>query len=136
MKLTLSRTAEFMQAAGEFDAGAVASGYSIDSRTVQPGDLFFAVRGERLDGHDFVEAALAKGAVGAVVGRDQRARFAHKNQLLVVEDPLLALQRLDRRPPALGQATYRRHRISGKDHDQGSHCARAGDKASRVEIPG
>ncbi len=42
-------------------------GYSIDSRTISAGDLFFAVRGERLDGHDFVEAALADGAVAAVV---------------------------------------------------------------------
>jgi UDP-N-acetylmuramoyl-tripeptide--D-alanyl-D-alanine ligase len=94
MKLSLARAAEFMQAAGEFASAAVASGYSIDSRTLQPGDLFLAVRGERLDGHDFVEVALAKGAVGAVVGKDQRARFAQKHQLLVVEDPLLALQRL------------------------------------------
>ena len=94
MKLSLSRAAEFMQAKGEFAPASVASGYSIDSRTLQPGDLFFAVRGERLDGHDFVEAALAKGAVGAVIGKDQRARFAQQNRLLVVDDPLAALQRL------------------------------------------
>src|SRR5664280_3134713 len=94
MKLTLSRTAEFMQATGEFAPAAVASGYSIDSRTLLPGELFFAVRGDRLDGHDFVEAALAKGAVGAVIAKDQRARFAQQNQILVVDDPLLALQRL------------------------------------------
>ena len=56
MKLTLSRAAEFMPATGEFAHDAVAAGYSIDSRTLQPGDLFFAVRGERLDGHDYVEA--------------------------------------------------------------------------------
>ena len=72
MKLSLSRAAEFMQATGEFAPDSVASGYSIDSRTLLPGDLFFAVRGERLDGHDFVEAALAKGAVGAVVAKDQQ----------------------------------------------------------------
>jgi UDP-N-acetylmuramoyl-tripeptide--D-alanyl-D-alanine ligase len=94
MKLSLSRAAEFMQATGEFDSAAVADGYSIDSRTLLPSDLFFAVRGERLDGHDFVEAALAKGAVGAVISKDQRARFTQKNQILAVEDPLLALQRL------------------------------------------
>jgi len=41
------------------NAGAlVVCGYSIDSRTVAAGELFFAVRGERLDGHDFVTAAL------------------------------------------------------------------------------
>ena len=94
MKLSLSRAAEFMQATGEFDSAAVAGGYSIDSRTLLPGDLFFAVRGERLDGHDFVEAALAKGAVAAVIRNDQRARFTQKNQILKVEDPLLALQKL------------------------------------------
>jgi len=94
MKLPLSRAAEFMQAAGDFDPNVIAGGYSIDSRTVQPGELFFAVRGEKLDGHDFVEAALAKGAVGAVVRKDQVARFAGKNSLLAVDDPLLALQHL------------------------------------------
>ena len=46
------------------NAGAIeTSGYSIDSRTVRPGELFFAVRGERFDGHDFVAAALERGAV-------------------------------------------------------------------------
>ncbi len=94
MKLTLARSAEFMPATGEFDPGAVTGGYSIDSRTVQPGDLFFAVRGERLDGHDYVEAALAKGAIAAVVEKQQAERFASKSRLLVVDDSLLALQRL------------------------------------------
>jgi len=93
MKLTLARAAEFMQAVGTFDRDAVACGYSIDSRTLQAGDLFFAVRGERLDGHEFVEAALAKGAVAAVVHKDHAARFSGKASLLV-DDPLLALQRL------------------------------------------
>ena len=94
MKLTLARAAEFMPATGEFDPGAVTGGYSIDSRTFQPGDLFFAVRGERLDGHDYVEAALAKGAVAAVVEKQQAERFASKSRLLVVDDSLVALQRL------------------------------------------
>src|SRR5208283_590924 len=94
MKLRLSCAAEFMQATGGFDPGAVANGYSIDSRTLRPGDLFFAVRGERLDGHDFVEAALANGAVGAVVRRDQLARYTAKTSLLGADDPLVALQQL------------------------------------------
>ena len=71
MKLPLSRVAEFLSATGEFDPKAVATGYSIDSRTIQPGELFFAVKGERIDGHDFVEQALEKGAVAAVVRKDQ-----------------------------------------------------------------
>ena len=55
-------------------AGSLAvTGYSIDSRTVAPGELFFAVRGEHLDGHDFVAAALARGAAAAVVSRTRVA---------------------------------------------------------------
>ena len=94
MKLDLSRAAKFMQAAGDFDPQAVAGGYSIDSRTIQPGELFFAVQGERLDGHDFVEAALSRGAIAAVVRRDQMERFPSKAALLGVDDTLFALQQL------------------------------------------
>ena len=94
MKLPLARIAEFTHAVGEFDRNAQATGYSIDSRSLQPGDLFFAVKGERLDGHDFVEPALASGAVGAIVGQDHAARYAIKTGLLVVEDTLAGLQSL------------------------------------------
>lgn len=83
-----------MQAAGEFDSEVVAGGYSIDSRTVQAGDLFFAVRGERLDGHEYVEDAIAKGAIAAVVENNQIGRFASKARLLAVDDSLRALQNL------------------------------------------
>jgi UDP-N-acetylmuramoyl-tripeptide--D-alanyl-D-alanine ligase len=41
--------------------------WSIDTRTLQPGDLFVAIRGDRFDGHEFVAGALAAGAAGAVV---------------------------------------------------------------------
>ena len=59
MKLPLSRIAQFLGASGEFDHQALAQGYSIDSRTIRAGELFFAVKGERMDGHDFVAQALA-----------------------------------------------------------------------------
>ena len=94
MKLSLSRVAEFLSAAGEFDAVAVAQGYSIDSRTVQPGELFFAVKGERMDGHDFVPEAVEKGATAAVIRNDQLARYAAKARLITVDDTLVALQTL------------------------------------------
>src|SRR5512147_1554080 len=94
MKLPLARVAEFTRAVGEFDRAAPAAGYSIDSRTVGAGDLFFAVKGERLDGHDYVEQALGKGAVAAVIGKEHAPRFAVKTSLLVVDDPLAALQSL------------------------------------------
>ena len=67
MKLTLGQIADILHAEGDFTTNTVATGYSIDSRTLSAGDLFFAVRGERVDGHDYVEAALANGAVAAVV---------------------------------------------------------------------
>lgn len=100
MKLTLARISELLSATasatGATEAQAVAAGYSIDSRTLAPGELFFAVRGERLDGHDFVEAALERGALAAVVARKELARYpeAARPKLLAVEDTLLALQEL------------------------------------------
>jgi UDP-N-acetylmuramoyl-tripeptide--D-alanyl-D-alanine ligase len=94
MKLALSRIAEFVSASGEFDHKAIAQAYSIDSRTIQPGELFFAVKGERMDGHDFVQPALDAGAVAAVVRKDELARYAVKSRLLAVSDTLVALQTL------------------------------------------
>jgi UDP-N-acetylmuramoyl-tripeptide--D-alanyl-D-alanine ligase len=72
-------------------------GYSIDSRTVGSGELFFAVRGERFDGHEFVVAAADRGAVAAVVSRARVASLpdaALAIPLLIAEDPLAALQLL------------------------------------------
>src|SRR5437868_6314420 len=94
MKLPLSRIAQLISATGDFAGNAVAQGYSIDTRTLRAGDLFFAVKGERLEGHDFVEQALKGGAVAAVVRKDQLTRYASPQQLLAVDDTLLALQTL------------------------------------------
>jgi UDP-N-acetylmuramoyl-tripeptide--D-alanyl-D-alanine ligase len=94
MKLPLSRVAELLYSTGDFDPKAVAQAYSIDSRTIRPRELFFAVKGEHFDGHDFVPQALEKGAVAAVVRKDQLARYEARNRLLPVEDTLLALQTL------------------------------------------
>jgi len=92
MKLPLSRAAEFIAATGPFDPEAVAQAYSIDSRSIRRGDLFFAVKGERLDGHDFVPEAISKGAVAAVVRKDQATRYPATAPVLIVEDTLRALQ--------------------------------------------
>jgi UDP-N-acetylmuramoyl-tripeptide--D-alanyl-D-alanine ligase len=79
-------------------AGAlIATGYSIDSRTAAKGDLFFAVRGERLDGHDFIQTALARGAIAAVVSRARVASLPDEvlqAPLLIADDPLVAMQAL------------------------------------------
>jgi UDP-N-acetylmuramoyl-tripeptide--D-alanyl-D-alanine ligase len=94
MKLSLSRIAEFISGRGEFPPQSIAQGYSIDSRTVQPGEVFFAVKGENMDGHDFVDQALAKGALAAVVGQDQGRRYSAMASLISVGDTLVALQTL------------------------------------------
>jgi UDP-N-acetylmuramoyl-tripeptide--D-alanyl-D-alanine ligase len=67
MTLTLGQVADWIHAEGDFDLQQAVEGYSIDSRTVAAGDLFFAVTGERFDGHEFVSTALNAGAVAAVV---------------------------------------------------------------------
>jgi UDP-N-acetylmuramoyl-tripeptide--D-alanyl-D-alanine ligase len=94
MRLPLARIGEFIAATAEYLADDVARGYAIDSRTVQPGELFFAVKGERLDGHDFVEQALKNGAAAAVVSRSDLSRYGSRARLLAVNDTLAALQTL------------------------------------------
>jgi UDP-N-acetylmuramoyl-tripeptide--D-alanyl-D-alanine ligase len=103
MKLTLAETAmaagAVLEAAPNLaNAGAIlVQGYSIDSRTIGAGELFFAVKGERFDGHDFVAAAVERGAAAAVVSRARVASLPDAGfmvPLLVVEDPLAALQAL------------------------------------------
>jgi len=77
---------------------------TIDSGASGPGDLFFGLRGERVDGGDFAPAALEAGAWGAVVGRPARERFAADERrehdlggwVFAVDDPLVALQSLAR----------------------------------------
>ncbi len=93
MKLPLWRIAEFVGSKGECDQEAVAMGYSIDSRTLNPGDLFIAISGEHFDGHEFVQAALEKGAVGAIVAAGKQVA-GDSPRLLKVDDTLKALQLL------------------------------------------
>jgi UDP-N-acetylmuramoyl-tripeptide--D-alanyl-D-alanine ligase len=66
-------------------------GISIDSRTIVPGEAYFAIKGEVHDGHAFVAAALKAGAALAVVEAAQREKFASDARLLVVDDVLAAL---------------------------------------------
>ncbi|WP_008313387.1 UDP-N-acetylmuramoyl-tripeptide--D-alanyl-D-alanine ligase [Leptolyngbya sp. PCC 6406] len=66
------------------------TGVSTDTRQIQPGDLFFALQGDSFDGHQFVAAALAAGAVAAVVQRP----VVGTESCLLVPDTLAAYQRL------------------------------------------
>jgi UDP-N-acetylmuramoyl-tripeptide--D-alanyl-D-alanine ligase len=71
-----------------------ASGASIDTRTLNRGDLYFAIKGDIHDGHDFVPAALEKGASAAVVSEDKAAEFQGSDRLIVVPDVLEAMRQL------------------------------------------
>ena len=75
---------------------AVATGISIDSRSIAPGEAFFAIAGENRDGHAFVAGALAAGAGLAVIAADKRAAFPAEAPVLVVPDVLAALYDLAR----------------------------------------
>jgi UDP-N-acetylmuramoyl-tripeptide--D-alanyl-D-alanine ligase len=93
MRLPLWRIAEFLGT--KIDGpppNAVASGYSIDSRTIRRDEVFFAVKGEKMDGHDFVVAALEKGATAAVVSRAQVRSWPSGSPVIPVDDTLVALQ--------------------------------------------
>ncbi|HJQ67580.1 MAG TPA: UDP-N-acetylmuramoyl-tripeptide--D-alanyl-D-alanine ligase [Blastocatellia bacterium] len=71
------------------------AGYSIDSRTVREGELFFAIRGENYDGHRFVAEAIKKGAFAAVVSDEfAAANTTMAANLVGVADTLAALQQL------------------------------------------
>src|SRR3954468_12734650 len=116
MKLPLGRIAEYLDVPANelpstFNRDAVATGYSIDSRTLNVGEVFFAVRGERMDGHDFLDQAFENGAIAAVVSREKipalgasvatgvharppRTYGTTQSTLIPVEDTLLALQLL------------------------------------------
>lgn len=69
------------------------SGYRVDSRAVQPGDLFFALKGEKVDGHRFLSDVAERGAVAAVVSE---AVEDCRLTLFLVDDVLAALQQLAR----------------------------------------
>lgn len=91
-------TAQEAGAALGVAVGAPVTGVSTDSRSIKPGDLFVALRGERFDGHDFVAAAFAAGAVGAVVERAAWAQSRDRScgPVIQVDDTLRALSALAR----------------------------------------
>jgi UDP-N-acetylmuramoyl-tripeptide--D-alanyl-D-alanine ligase len=73
------------------DGDVVFTSVSIDSRAVAPGALFFAVKGDRFDGHDFVAAAVAAGVRGVVVSRGRGAAYAVDAAVIEVDDVVQAL---------------------------------------------
>ncbi|MGD1100595.1 MAG: UDP-N-acetylmuramoyl-tripeptide--D-alanyl-D-alanine ligase, partial [Terriglobia bacterium] len=93
MHLTMGEVAGFLgTSAGAADRRVV--GYSIDSRSLAPAQLFFAIRGPRFDGHQFVGQVLERGATGAVVEDAfySSAPVEWRPVLLAVPDTLFSLQ--------------------------------------------
>jgi UDP-N-acetylmuramoyl-tripeptide--D-alanyl-D-alanine ligase len=102
---TVDTMAAAMNAGAHGKLPSSVNGISIDSRSLQPGDAFFAIAGDSRDGHEFVDAALKKGAGLAVVAKEKRAMFAADAPLLAVDDVLGGLR-------DLGHAA--RERLKGK----------------------
>jgi UDP-N-acetylmuramoyl-tripeptide--D-alanyl-D-alanine ligase len=100
MRWTLKQVAESMAAApgAGLDPLARVAGVSIDSRTVRPGELFFAIHGPRHDGHDHVAAALERGALAAVVAKSRAPVYpaAVRERGIAVDDTLLGLHQFAR----------------------------------------
>lgn len=90
MRLTFHEIAEALGAQARIPGEA--AGYSIDSRTLQPGELFIALRGPNHDGHDHVAEALAKGAPAALV--EANSPLAALDRAIAVPDTCQALRRL------------------------------------------
>lgn len=94
--MSLWTAGEVLAATGGRAVGVGRAGFgsvSIDSREVEPGALFVAIKGERFDGHDFVSAALAAGAAAALVS-ESRAAALPQRELIIVPDALGGLRDL------------------------------------------
>src|SRR5262249_13654902 len=85
-----------MRATGVGALPAAVMGLSIDTRTIAPGEAFFAIKGDNRDGHDFVTAALEAGAGLAVVAAHKREKVPDRTPLILVADVLEGLRDLAR----------------------------------------
>jgi len=91
---TVEAMAAAMQATRAGALPAAVGGISIDSRSIAPGEAFFAITGDARDGHDFVAAALQNGAGLAVVAEGKRGEMLADAPLLVVPEVLAGLRAL------------------------------------------
>jgi len=97
-------------------ADTTATGVSIDSRTIQPGELFIAIHGPRHDGHEFISKALDRGAPAALAdgGRVAGLSVDVRRKVLGVDDTLAALQKLASRACEVWRkGTAHRRRLIG-----------------------
>lgn len=87
--MTLTQAADILETSCPF-TDITFQGLSTDTRTLMPGSLFVAIRGNNLDGHDFIEEAFKKGAAAAIVNKPIESPLSQ----LIVEDTTLALGQL------------------------------------------
>jgi len=81
----------------QIEGEGIVTGWSIDSRTIERGDLFFALRGPNHDGHDHIGEVFQRGAVAVVADRDVYRNVDADGVVLRVKDSLDALQKTARR---------------------------------------
>ena len=93
--LTLSQIAQFAAALlSPGDGTVLINKISTDSRTIKPGELFVALRGENFEGHDYIEVAARAGATGALVDLNWQGNIPGNFALLRAADTLQAYQNL------------------------------------------
>src|SRR5258708_7418755 len=90
MKFSLRAVADALGVSPLANPDATVTGWSVDSRTLQPGDLFFALRGPVNDGHAHIAEVFEKGALAAVVEEP----IGFEGRMLRVDDTLRAMQEL------------------------------------------
>jgi UDP-N-acetylmuramoyl-tripeptide--D-alanyl-D-alanine ligase len=76
------------------DANMLVDKISTDSRTLKPGELFVALRGENFDGHKFVDPVVSGGAAGVIVDLAWNGKVPANTAVIRVEDTLQAYQNL------------------------------------------
>jgi UDP-N-acetylmuramoyl-tripeptide--D-alanyl-D-alanine ligase len=94
-RLSILRVADLARSELETGDGEISvDKISTDSRTIKPGEIFVALRGENFDGHKFVEAAARAGGAGAIVDRKWKGKVPSKFAVIRAEDTLAAYQNL------------------------------------------
>lgn len=89
------------------------TGFSVDTQTLLPGNIYFALPGAKVDGHAYVDEAFQKGAIAAVVNKDyvrtQHSKGVHNKNLIAVDDVLMTMQDITKK---LFEAHRPRHVIA------------------------
>jgi len=94
LDISLHYLSKILGAGYQGTSNVFAKGVAIDSRKVKEGDLFFALKGENVDGHQFIGQAIKNGAVGAVVSDLAAVNYPEEKNLVICQNPVNLLQKL------------------------------------------